>query len=550
MGGAARRRRCDRTLAEYRRKRDFSRTPEPGGRKRKRAGAPRFVVQKHAARRLHYDFRLEMDGVMKSWAVTKGPSLDPQARRLAVHVEDHPIDYADFEGVIPSGEYGGGTVMVWDRGTWEPIGDPARGYREGKLSFRLRGHRLKGEWALVRMHGRDDGRRQNWLLIKKADEHADLGDGDVLLRTATKSVVSRRTMERIAAAADRVWHSNKREPSSKSQRAVPLRTSPQRRVTRKRTRMVKEVAREAPGKGGGRAKKSGRTSADVIESVRLTHPDRVLYPDIGLTKRGLAEYYVAVADWILPEVVHRPLSLVRCPDGLGKGCFYQKHLGAGPPEDLHCARIKEKAGTTCYAMIKDLKGLISLVQMSVLEIHPWGARIDRLEQPDRMVFDLDPDPAVPWADVVAAALETRQRLESLGLASLVKTTGGKGLHVVVPLSRRHDWERVHGFARQFADAMAADSPARYTARMAKAVRKGKIFIDYVRNARGATAVAAYSARARSGAPVATPLAWDELRPGLAPDRFTAESLPRRLAGLAADPWGDIRRLRQSLPKSG
>jgi bifunctional non-homologous end joining protein LigD len=550
MGGAARRRRSDRTLAAYRRKRDFSRTPEPGGRKRKSAGRLRFVVQKHAARRLHYDFRLEMDGVMKSWAVTKGPSLDPHARRLAVHVEDHPIDYADFEGVIPSGEYGGGTVMVWDRGTWEPIGDPARGYREGKLSFRLRGRRLKGEWALVRMHGRDDGRRQNWLLIKKADEHADSGDGDILLRTATKSVVSRRTMERIAAAADRVWHSNKRESSSKSQRAVPLRASPQRRVTRKRTRKVKEVARDAPGTGGGRAKKSGRTSADVIESVRLTHPDRVLYPDIGLTKRGLAEYYVAVADWILPEVVQRPLSLVRCPDGLGKGCFYQKHLGAGPPEDLHCARIKEKAGTTCYAMIKDLKGLISLVQMSVLEIHPWGARIDRLEQPDRMVFDLDPDPAVPWADVVAAALETRQRLESLGLASLVKTTGGKGLHVVVPLSRRHDWERVHGFARKFAEVMAEDSPARYTARMAKAVRKGKIFIDYVRNARGATAVAAYSARARSGAPVATPLAWDELRPGLAPDRFTVETLPRRLAGLAADPWRDIRRFRQSLPKSG
>jgi bifunctional non-homologous end joining protein LigD len=232
MGRAARRRRSDLTLAEYRRKRDFSRTPEPGGRKRKSAGRLRFVVQKHAARRLHYDFRLEMDGVMKSWAVTKGPSVDPQARRLAVHVEDHPIDYADFEGIIPSGEYGGGTVMVWDRGTWEPIGDPARGYREGKLSFRLRGRRLKGEWALVRMHGRDEGRRQNWLLIKKADEHADPGDGDILLRTATKSVVSRRTMERIAAAADRVWHSNKREPSSKSQRAVPLRTSPQRRVTR------------------------------------------------------------------------------------------------------------------------------------------------------------------------------------------------------------------------------------------------------------------------------------------------------------------------------
>jgi bifunctional non-homologous end joining protein LigD len=313
--------------------------------------------------------------------------------------------------------------------------------------------------------------------------------------------------------------------------------------------MVKEVAREAPGKGGGRAKKSGRTSAAGIESVRLTHPDRVLYPDIGLTKRGLAEYYVEIADRILPEVVQRPLSLVRCPDGLGEGCFYQKHLGPSPPADLHCARIEEKAGTTCYAMIKDVKGLISLVQMSVLEIHPWGARIDRLEQPDRMVFDLDPDPTVPWADVVAAALETRDRLDSLGLTSFVKTTGGKGLHVVVPLSRRHDWERVHGFARQFAEAMTADSPARYTARMAKAARKGKIFIDYVRNARGATAVAAYSARAKAGAPVATPLAWDELGPGLASDRFTVETLPRRLAGLAGDPWQELHKLRQSLAKS-
>lgn len=287
----------------------------------------------------------------------------------------------------------------------------------------------------------------------------------------------------------------------------------------------------------------------AVESVRLTHPDRVLYPDIDLTKRGLAEYYVEVADWILPGVVQRPLSLVRCPDGLGKTCFYQKHLGASPPEDLHCARIAEKGGTTCYAMIKDVKGLISLVQMAVLEIHPWGARVDRLEQPDRIVFDLDPDPTVPWADVVAAARETRDRLTSLKLESFVKTTGGKGLHVVVPLSRRHDWERVHGFARQFAEAMASDSPARYTARMAKAARKGKIFIDYLRNVRGATAVAAYSARAKPGAPAAAPLAWDELGPGLGPDRFTVETLPRRLAGLAEDPWRDIRKLRQSLAKS-
>lgn len=303
--------------------------------------------------------------------------------------------------------------------------------------------------------------------------------------------------------------------------------------------MSDNVAPQRKKKGRGRA-------ADVIRSVRLTHPDRVLYPATGLTKRGLAEYYVEIADWILPEVVQRPLSLVRCPEGLGKGCFYQKHLGASPPEDLHCARVPESDGTACYAMIKDVKGLISLVQMSVLEFHPWGARVDRLEQPDRMVFDLDPGPAVPWADIVAAALETRRRLETDGLRSFVKTTGGKGLHVVVPLSRRHDWDRVYGFSKQFAEAMAAESPERYTVRMAKTARTGKIFIDYLRNARGATAIAPYSARAKTNAPVATPLAWDELDPGLSPDRFTVESLPRRLAGLAEDPWQDMRKLRQSL----
>ena len=551
----ARRRRTDPALADYRRKRDFARTSEPDGRVRTSKGKLRFVVQKHAARRLHYDFRLEMNGVMKSWAVTKGPSLDPRVRRLAVHVEDHPIEYADFEGVIPQGEYGGGAVMVWDCGTWEPIGAAERGYREGKLSFRLKGRRLKGEWALVRMRMRNGGSRENWLLLKKDDAHADPDDGDRLLRTATTSVVSRRTMERIAAAADRIWHSRERQSAAAPQRAIPLRAAPQRRGAGKRTRLredkpAKEVTLDGQSRQGGRATKSGTKAAGVIDSVRFTHPERVLYPDTGLTKRGLADYYVGIADWILPEVAERPLSLVRCPDGLGKPCFYQKHLGASPPEDLHCARIKDSAGTTCYAMIKDTKGLVSLIQMSVLEIHPWGARVDRLEQPDRMVFDLDPDSAVGWAEVIKAALETRDRLKSVGLESFVKTTGGKGLHVVVPLARRHDWDRVHAFARRLAEGMAADSPGRYTARMAKAARTGKIFIDYVRNTRGATAVAAYSARAKPPATVATPLGWEELDPGLTPERFTVETLPRRLARLRQDPWRDMRTLRQSLRRAG
>lgn len=200
-------------------------------------------------------------------------------------------------------------------------------------------------------------------------------------------------------------------------------------------------------------------------------------------------------------------------------------------------------------MIKDARGLLSLVQMSVLELHPWASRIDRLERPDRMVFDLDPDPAAPWADVIAAARETRDRLKSAGLESFVKTTGGKGLHVVVPLARRHDWDRVRGFAKGVAEAMAGDSPGRYTARMAKKARRAKIFIDYLRNARGATAVAAYSARAKPRAPVATPLAWDDLDPGLPSDPFTVETLPRRLAGPGADPWRDIDKIRQSLRTS-
>ncbi|MGE0116968.1 MAG: non-homologous end-joining DNA ligase [Dongiaceae bacterium] len=564
--------RAERSLTAYRRKRDFGLTREPGGRVRRHAGVLSFVVQKHAARRLHYDFRLELGGVMKSWAVTKGPSLDPRVRRLAVHVEDHPIEYSDFEGTIPPGQYGGGTVMIWDRGTWEPAGDPARGYRDGKLSFRLNGRRLKGDWALVRMDGRGGDRRENWLLMKKKDVAADAADGDRLLRAATTSIVSQRTMHQIAAAGDRVWRSNRSAPAPTDDPPPARISGPARRGKRapmptviasqqanvqgpREDKPAEEITLKTPASSGRNRKSSSKSkrgggSSDVIDSLRFTHPDRVLYPEIGLTKRGLAEYYLEIADWILPEVARRPLSLVRCPDGLGKGCFYQKHLGASPPEDLRCARIEESAGPTCYAMIEDAKGLVSLVQMAVLEIHPWGARIDRLERPDRMVFDLDPDPAVAWTDVIAAARETHDRLQALRLRSFVKTTGGKGLHVVVPLARRHDWAQIRGFAKRFAEAMAAESPRRYTARMAKASRPGRIFIDYLRNARGATAVAAYSARAKPRAPVATPLAWEELDPGLRSDHFTVETLPRRLAGLGADPWRDIGRIRQSLAEPG
>ena len=851
---------ADGDLGPYRKKRDFKRTPEPAPSEISEARAGfSFVVQKHAARRLHYDFRLELNGVLKSWAVTKGPSFDPADKRLAVHVEDHPLEYGSFEGVIPKGQYGGGTVMVWDRGHWEPEGDPEKGYAKGKLSFHLSGERLKGRWTLARMGGRaarEEGYK-NWLLIKSSDEWARPGEGDLLVQDENaRSVASQRTMAEIAQAADRVWTSEGEvAPSEVSRRAgsaaprkpptwpfdpaslgtpapelpefvppelatlvdkpptgedwvheikfdgyrtqcrlesgrawmrtrtgldwterfrpiadaaarlpvggaildgeivalepsgVPsfallqetLKTGPldtlvyyvfdllflegrdlrgapleQRKsmlaaligggegpihfsdhqlgsgppffesacrmalegVVSKRLsspyrsgrtrewlkskcierqefviggftkpttkvrgigalslgyydndgkliyvgrvgtgfseqtsrelreqlegmraekppfatlpaeakrdaiwveprlvceveyrswthdgrlrhasfqglredRSAETVTLERKDSSGGDKKQeeSARRRAAILENTRLTHPDRVLYPEQGLTKRGLAEYYVEVAHWMLPHVAGRPLSLVRCPSGQGKECFYQKHISKGLPENLREVMIEESEGEEPYPVLDGVEGLLALVQMNVLEIHPWGSRADDVERPDRLIFDLDPDPSVGWPRVVEAGFEIRDRLAAMKLTSFVKTTGGKGLHVVVPITPRQEWPEVKAFCEAVATAAARDSPDRYTTNMAKAARPGKIFLDYLRNGRGATAIAAYSPRARPGAPVATPLAWEELGPSLGSDHYTVATLPRRLKALARDPWADIGKLRQSI----
>jgi bifunctional non-homologous end joining protein LigD len=293
-------------------------------------------------------------------------------------------------------------------------------------------------------------------------------------------------------------------------------------------------------------------SASRQSPLQLTHPERILYPDIGLTKLGLANYYIEIANWILPHVVDRPLSLVRCPDGQAAGkCFYQKHVGVGTPKALGCVPIEEKNGLEEYVFVQDIGGLLALVQMSVLEIHPWGARRDNVERPDRLTIDLDPGPDVPWDRVVDAAFSARDLLAELGLESFVKTTGGKGLHVVMPLApRRADWDETKRFCKHVAGLLADKAPKLYTINMAKAARKGKIFVDYLRNDRGATAVVAYSTRARSGAPVSTPLAWDELSAAIRSDHFNVTNLPARLASLKRDPWADIDDIRQSIPRIG
>lgn len=275
----------------------------------------------------------------------------------------------------------------------------------------------------------------------------------------------------------------------------------------------------------GRERRARAESGDLAGI--LTHPDRVLYPDQGITKRALALFYQDIAKWILPHIVDRPLTLVRCPAGQGKECFYQKHAGVTTPRGLRRVRLREESGSGSYVFIGDLSGLITLVQLGVLEIHPWGARVGRVDHPDRMTIDLDPAPGVPWDRVVEAARALRDRFSFHGLKSFLKTTGGKGLHVVVPLAASHTWDEVREFARTIAEDVVR-------------------FLDYLRNARGATTVAPYSTRARAGAPVSTPLAWAELSAGVRSDRYTILNLPRRLAGLKGDPWEGYLTLTQLL----
>jgi len=309
----------------------------------------------------------------------------------------------------------------------------------------------------------------------------------------------------------------------------------------------REVVREVAQPLAGPETESPTRAVRAPRAVRLTHPERVLYPEQGLTKADLAGYYARVAPWMLPWVAGRPLTLVRCPEGRERSCFFQRHAGRGAPEALVRVPLAEPRGAVrTYLALDSVDGLLALAQMGVLEIHVWNARIDRPEAPDQLVFDLDPGPSVPWSALVEAAQHVRRRLAELGLAGFVRTTGGKGLHVVTPLVRRHDWHEVKAFARAFAGELARAEPRRYTASAARAGREARIYIDYLRNARGASAIAAYSPRARAGAPVAVPLAWDELAGMPRPARLDVTTVPARLEGLLHDPWSGFERARRAL----
>ncbi|NWE41247.1 DNA ligase D [Pseudomonas yamanorum] len=805
-------------LSEYNAKRDFEVTAEPAGsapRGRNRAQALSFVIQKHDARNLHYDFRLELDGVLKSWAVPKGPSLDPSQKRLAVHVEDHPLGYGSFEGSIPAGQYGAGDVIVWDRGVWQPHDDPRKAYAAGKLKFTLIGEKLSGDWTLVRTRLKGSGDKEQWLLIKENDQqarpvadydvvlaepksvlsdatvgrekntvaakkttrkssaalpdqfapqlatlvdHAPDGDwvyeikfdgyrilarirgGEVRLftrnghdwtdrlprqakalealklkdswldgevvslnaeglpdfqalqnafdigrsldivyylfdapflegrdqreaavetrRAALKDVLNRskskllRFSESFAANQRDIFESacdlalegvigkragspyvSKRSPDwiklkcrlrqefvivgftrpqgsrsgfgalllavnddtglvyagrvgtgfdqaalkkiseqlkalerDASPLAKPL-TSAQARgvhwvepqlvgevqfaewtregvvrqaafVGLRTDKPVAQIVHEQPRSAKSLKEKPRKKAAEASAAagVKITHPDRVIDTQSGTQKLQLAQFYEGISEWILPYLRNRPVSLLRAPEGIAGEQFFQKHS-----ERLAIPNIKQldQALDPGHARLMEIDSpaaLIGAVQMGTVELHTWGATTDKIETPDLFVLDLDPDPALPWKSMLEAAQLTLSVLDELGLEAFVKTSGGKGLHLVVPLARRDNWETVKAFAKAIAQFMTEQLPERFTATSGPKNRVGKIFIDYLRNARGASTVAAYSVRARPGLPVSVPVSRDELKSLQGAQQWTVANLHERLQGLKKDPW--------------
>jgi bifunctional non-homologous end joining protein LigD len=525
-------------LKKYRAMRDFKKTAEPSGdRAVEPAANLRYVVQKHAATRLHYDFRLELGGVFKSWAVTKGPSLNPRDKRLAVQTEDHPLDYGDFEGTIPKGEYGGGTVMLWDRGYWTPVEtkDPEKALSKGELKFVVSGEKLQGGFVLVRMKRREGEKRDNWLLIKHRDEYA-VEDSEGVLDDA-RSVASARSMEEIAVgkgrkpkpfmlkkggAADAIWHSN--------------------RNTSAKARAMKTGKKISKAKPRSRVKRAPKAATTERRGVAISKADKELWPAAGgepaVTKADLAAYYDAVCAWMLPHVRGRPCSIIRAPDGIHGERFFQRHPMRGASELI--TRVKVKGVAEPYVQFDSVGALVAAAQIAVVEMHPWNNAPGDPETPGRIVFDLDPSEDVPFDRVIDAAKEMRDRLEALGLVSFCKTTGGKGLHVVTPLKRSRsadlNWGTAKAFAREVCAQMAADTPSRYLINMSKAKRVGKIFLDYLRNDRMATAVAPLSPRMRESAPVSMPVHWSQVRAGLDPARFTMKTAPALLA--KSKPWAD------------
>ena len=528
-------------LETYRHKRDFRRTSEPaGGDGPVRAdvdGPRRFVVQRHRARRLHYDFRLQIDGVLVSWAVPKGPTLDPEVRRLAVHVEDHPIEYELFEGVIPAGEYGGGDVIVWDRGTWEPHGtdDPAQSVRDGELHVDLAGERLRGRFALVRRGGAaGGGGKEQWLMVHKHDRHAEPGWDPEEHRT---SVLTGRTNDEVKAAPDLLWRSDL--PPSRA--AVAVRDDVGQQLSEDELAGLAELG------GEGRWTVFGRT-------LRVTNLDKVLFPgrdgQAPVTKRELLAYAARIAPVLLPYLRGRALNLHRYPDGAASKGFWHKEVperapGWLPRWDNPHADLGE---TQTYLVVDEPAALVWAAGFGALEWHPWTSSTDAPDLPDYALFDIDPGERTTWAEVLELARLHRTAFEHLRVRAYPKLTGRRGIQVWVPISRGPTFDETRAWVEQVSRTVGAVRPELVNWKWQKRDRAGLARLDYTQNAINKTLVAPYSPRPAAGAPVSAPITWDELEDSdLRPDCFTVRTVLERI-----DEHGDLFRgvldHAQSLPR--
>lgn len=454
-------------LKIYQQKRDFKKTKEPKGKVHLKKGKKlKFVVQHHLARKDHYDLRLEWNGVYVSFAVPKGPSFNPMDKRLAIHVEDHPLSYGNFEGTIPKGQYGGGTVMLFDKGYWEPFKETSPDFEKGPIKFTIKGKKFRGSWSLVRF-------KEEWLIIKEKDEFVsdiDLNDFDTSIKTGRK-------MDEIA------------------------------NVIKKR----KE------------------------EKIEVTSPEKVIFENEKVTKGTIFSYYQKIAKRMMPFLENRLISTVRSPNGIKEEKFFMKHLN-NPSHGLGKKRIKGKTDEkTDYYYVKDESGLLSEVQMNSYEFHIWGSLQNTVKKPDLVVFDLDPDEGLSLKKVREGVKDLKAILDKLKLKAYLKTSGGKGYHVYVPL-QMSSWKNCEKIAKDIADLMVETYPDKYTTNMRKDKRKKKIFIDYFRNKFGATSVAPYSLRLKDKATISCPIYWKELDV-IPPDGVTIKNIKERLK--KKDPWANF-----------
>jgi bifunctional non-homologous end joining protein LigD len=522
-------------LAAYRGKRDFTRTPEPAGEPEAEGGKDaRFVVQRHRARRLHYDLRFEIDGVLASWAVPKGPTLDPAARRLAVHVEDHPIEYLHFEGVIPEGEYGGGDVIVWDTGTWEPVhtDDPAAAVAAGELHAEVHGDKLRGRLVLVRRGGDDRG-SDDWMLLHKRDEHAvDGWDPE----DHPRSVLSGRTNEEVKADPDRMWRSD--APAAEAE--VSLRPDPVP------DEAIEELA--AMGKQG--------TWEVFGRRLKVTNLDKVLFPaptdgrSPPVTKRELLAYAAAIAPVSLPYLEGHALNLHRYPDGADRKGFWHKQAPDHAPDWLTRWENPEadEGETTTYLVADEPAALVWVANFGALEWHPWTSRTRAMHEPTYALIDLDPGERTSWDDLLALARLHRTALDHVGVMGRPKVTGRRGIQIWIPVVPGYSFEDTRAWVERLSRTIGQVVPELVSWKWEVKARRGLARLDYTQNAINKTLVAPYSTRPAAGAPVSVPISWDELDdPDLRPDGWTIRTVLARLA-TRGDPFRALLGAAQTLPE--